>query len=162
MGCEQPLVGFPPVIGTTMTTLILGSFPSPASLAAGEYYAHRQNQFWKIMACVLDEPLMQMTYAAKCEALLRHQTGLWDIFKCCTREGALDSSIRNAELNDFTCLKTLAPQLSLICFNGKTSAKLARYFASLGYRTEILPSSSPAYTLSLPEKVTRWLCAGIG
>jgi len=41
------LRGLPPIIGAAATTLILGSFPSAASLAAQQYYGHRQNQFWR-------------------------------------------------------------------------------------------------------------------
>jgi double-stranded uracil-DNA glycosylase len=34
------LRGFPPVVGNDTHTLILGSFPGEASLAATQYYAH--------------------------------------------------------------------------------------------------------------------------
>ena len=39
------LTGLPPIIDAGVETLILGSFPSPVSLAVRQYYAHRQNQF---------------------------------------------------------------------------------------------------------------------
>ena len=41
--------GFPPVVGDGAHLLILGSMPGKASLAAREYYAHKQNAFWRIM-----------------------------------------------------------------------------------------------------------------
>ena len=50
------LTGLPPILDVEVETLILGSFPSPASLAACHYYAHPQNQFWRIMAALTGEP----------------------------------------------------------------------------------------------------------
>ncbi len=41
--------GFPPIAGPDARILILGSLPSQRSIAAGEYYAHPQNAFWRIM-----------------------------------------------------------------------------------------------------------------
>ena len=52
------LTGLPPIINAGVETLILGSFPSPASLAAGQYYAHRQNQFWRVLEVLLGQSLV--------------------------------------------------------------------------------------------------------
>ena len=54
------LTGLPPILDAGVETLILGSFPSPASLAAGQYYAHKQNQFWRVMDAILGEPLFDV------------------------------------------------------------------------------------------------------
>ena len=64
---EEPglLTGLPPILDAGIETLILGSFPSPASLAAQQYYAHRQNQFWRVLAALLDEALVEADYAEK-------------------------------------------------------------------------------------------------
>lgn len=137
-------------------TLILGSFPSPASLAAQHYYAHRQNQFWRVMSEVLGERLTEFDYAEKQRCLLRHRTGVWDVYRACQREGALDSAIEAAEPNDFGLLKMNAPQLRRVFFNGKTSGKFERWFAAEGYETRVLPSTSPAYTLAFALKVALW------
>lgn len=153
------LVGLPPILDAGIETLILGSFPSPASLAAQHYYAHRQNQFWRVMAEVLGEPLPEFDYAGKQRCLLRHGVGVWDVYRACRREGALDAAIEAAESNDFALLGEKAPRLRRICFNGQTSGRCARWFAGQGYETHILPSTSPAYTLAFARKVAAWRAA---
>ena len=44
------LRGLAPICDDRARILILGSFPSPASLAAGQYYANPRNAFWPIMS----------------------------------------------------------------------------------------------------------------
>ncbi len=153
------LLGLPPILDAGVETLILGSFPSPASLAAQHYYGHRQNQFWRLLGEILGEPLPQRDYAAKQAVLLRHRIGLWDVYRVCRRDGALDSAIRGAEANDFSLLGTRAPRLRRICFNGKTAGKYAHSLADMGYDTCVLPSSSPAYTLAFDGKLAIWRAA---
>ena len=150
------LIGLPPIIDENIETLILGSFPSPASLTAQQYYAHRQNQFWRVMAAVIGESLVDFSYAEKQRSLLHHRIGVWDVYRTCLREGALDSAIQLAESNDFSLLEISVPRLRRVCFNGKTSAKLERFFALRGYETFVLPSTSPAYTLAFERKLLRW------
>ena len=157
----EHLIGLPPIIDAEIETLILGSFPSPASLAAGQYYAHRQNQFWRLMGALLQEPLADLAYADKKRCLLRHHVGVWDVYRSCVREGALDSAIRLAEANDFSKLEFQAPRLRRVLFNGKTSARFEAMFRECGYDTRVFPSTSPAYTLAFEEKVDRWRTAGI-
>lgn len=156
------LTGLPPIIDAEIETLILGSFPSPASLAAGQYYAHRQNQFWRLMGELLQEPLADLGYSEKQRCLLRHRIGVWDVYRTCVREGALDSAIRLAEANDFSTLELQAPRLRRILFNGKTSARFEAMFRDRGYDTRVLPSTSPAYTLAFEKKSDRWRTAGMG
>jgi len=150
------LVGLPPILDAQTETLILGSFPSPASLAARQYYAHRQNQFWRLLGVLIGEPLADLDYAGKQHAVLSHRIGIWDVYRRCTRQGALDSAIQVADPNDFSRLETSAPCLRRVCFNGKTSGKFERWFRQQGYDTRILPSSSPAFTLSFERKVELW------
>jgi hypoxanthine-DNA glycosylase len=137
--------------------LILGSFPSQASLAAQQYYAHRQNQFWRVLAALLGQPLPAMDYAAKQAAVKAAGLAIWDVYGACSRAGSLDSAIRDAETNDFARLKTDAPRLRRICFNGKTAGRFMRQMDALGYETCILPSTSPANaSLNFEAKLALW------
>lgn len=153
------LQGLPPIIDEGARVLILGSFPSTASLAAGQYYAHRQNQFWRLLSALLAQPLTEMDYAARQAAVKVAGLAIWDVYRSCERNGSLDAAIRDGEGNDLRRLHRLAPRLELICFNGRTAARFEREARSLGYAVAVLPSTSPAYTLAFEEKLRRWQAA---
>ena len=151
------LTGLPPVLERDTRVLILGSFPGAKSLAAKQYYAHPRNQFWSLMSAVLEDDLAGLPYPARLSRLLEHRIGLWDVIAACERQGSLDTAIRNAETNDFEALKHRCPQLMRVCFNGKTSGKLAPEFSSAGFETLVLPSSSPANAqFSFEQKLVIW------
>ncbi|MDB5933658.1 MAG: hypothetical protein JWQ01_1002 [Massilia sp.] len=151
------LTGLAPVIAADTRILILGSFPGAASLAAQQYYAHPRNQLWPILSTLTGEDLAGLPYAERLSRLLAHGFGLWDVLGACEREGSLDSAIRNPAANDFARLRELCPELETVGFNGQTSGKFASEFAQAGYRTVVLPSTSPAHaSLSFDEKLTRW------
>lgn len=151
------LIGFAPIIDTDVELLILGSFPSTASLAAGRYYAHPRNQFWTILSHVLREPLTEMSYAERMARILAHRIGIWDVLGACNREGSLDAAIRRGQPNDFSRLQTLAPRLWNVVFNGVAAGKFAPLFARSGYDAHVLPSTSPAHAaLSLQQKLALW------
>lgn len=157
-GKRRPaLLGFPPVLDQRIDTLILGSFPSKASLAAGQYYAHPQNQFWRILGALLGEPLAEMRYEKRLPRLLAHRIGIWDVLGACDREGSLDSDIRNHVANDFARLRRLAPRLRGVIFNGGTAGGFAPEFRTAGYLTAVAPSTSPAHAArSLAQKRALW------
>lgn len=148
--------GFPPVVDAGIETLILGSFPSVASLGKAQYYGHPQNHFWRLVGAVIDAPLAEMRYEDRLRALLAHRIGLWDIIGTCAREGSLDSRIRSPRHNDFGKVTAIARKLRRVCFNGKTAGKLEPLFAGQGYETVVLPSSSPAYTMAFAAKLAHW------
>ncbi|MEX3635317.1 DNA-deoxyinosine glycosylase [Paraburkholderia sp. BR14320] len=152
------LRGFPPVVAADTHTLILGSFPGEASLAAAQYYAHPRNQFWRLLGAVLDEPaLHELPYDERLARVLAHRIGIWDVLDACHRQGSLDSAIRHAQPNDFESLREHAPLLDKVCFNGKTAGRFAPVIGAAGYRTLVLPSSSPANaTLSFEQKLSCW------
>lgn len=145
------------MIDRRVTRLILGSFPSAASLAAGQYYAHPRNQFWRLMGDLFGEPLREHPYPWRLRRLLAHRVGLWDVIDACDREGSLDSAIKNARANPFARLGQLAPRLHDVAFNGGTAGRLAPTFADAGYRTSLLPSSSPAHAgRTYEQKLALW------
>ncbi|QDX80488.1 DNA-deoxyinosine glycosylase [Denitratisoma sp. DHT3] len=150
------LHGLPPIIDAGARILILGSFPSVASLEAGHYYAHSRNQFWRVLAQVLERPLLSMDYEDVQAAVRQAGFAVWDVYGRCRRQGSLDTAIRDAQANDFRRLKALAPSLTRVCFNGTTAGKFAPQLAALGYETRLLPSTSPAYTLSFERKLALW------
>ena len=155
----ERLVGLPPVIAGHSRLLILGSFPGRASLQAQQYYGHPRNQFWRLLSALTGEDLAGLPYAQRLPRLLAHGFGLWDVLGACEREGSLDSNIRNAQANDFALLRQRCPALHTVAFNGQTSGKFAPLFAGAGFRTVVLPSSSPAHAmLSFDEKLAAWRC----
>ena len=150
-------IGLAPVIDTCTRILILGSFPGAASLAAAQYYAHPRNLLWPILSHLTGEDLAGMPYAERLPRLLDHGFGLWDVLGACEREGSLDSAIRAPAANDFARLRELCPNLDTVGFNGQTSGKFAPQFAEAGYRTVVLPSTSPAYaSMTLAQKLAVW------
>lgn len=151
------LTGLAPVTDPEVRVLVLGSFPGAASLAAAQYYAHPRNQFWRLISAVLKEDLAALPYAERLPRLLAHHVGLWDVLAGCEREGSLDSSIRKPAANDFERLRALCPKLETVGFNGQASGKFAPQFAAAGYRTVVLPSSSPAHmAMSFEQKLEVW------
>ena len=151
------LSGLAPVIDAQVRILVLGSFPGAASLAAGQYYAHPRNQLWRLLSAVLDDDLASLPYQERLPCLLAHRVGLWDVLGACERQGSLDSAIRNPAANDFKRLRVLCPLLETVGFNGQASGKFVGQFADAGYRTVVLPSSSPAHaSLSFEQKLLRW------
>ena len=165
MAAETPsaglrLTGLAPIIGAQARVLILGSFPSAASLAAQQYYAHPQNQFWRILGAVLEQALREMDYAARVAAVQTAGIAIWDIYASCERSGSLDAKIRHAVINDLARLRDAAPRLRRVCFNGRTAARLVRQVEALGFDARILPSTSPAHAgMSFAAKLDLWRIA---
>ena len=154
---SERLQGLPPVIGRQTRLLLLGSFPGAASLAAGQYYAHPRNQFWPLLAALLDEDLRALPYARRLQRLRARGLGLWDVIAECQREGSLDSDIREARYNDLASLRRRAPQLAAVAHNGGESARAMRVTAALGLPVYRLPSSSPANaSWSFERKLAAW------
>ncbi|MBI5108646.1 MAG: DNA-deoxyinosine glycosylase [Rhodocyclales bacterium] len=154
------MTGLAPVIDQRARVLILGSFPSTASLAARQYYAHPQNQFWRMLGAVIGQPLNALEYPARLEAVRAAGIAIWDIYATCERAGSLDSAIRGAQENDLAPLKESAPALRRICFNGRTAARRLREMEEIGYEAVVLPSTSPAHAgMRFEEKLARWRVA---
>ena len=148
--------GLPPVIAPNARVLILGSFPSEASLAAGQYYAHPRNHFWPILGAVLDESLADLAYADRLSRIRARGVAIWDTIIACERAGSLDTAIRNAEQGEIIRIRRVARELKAVCFNGNTAGRARPAWAAAGYATIVLPSTSPAYTRPVEEKLAAW------
>ena len=151
------LTGLGPLVRPDCRLLVLGSFPSVASLQAQQYYAHARNHFWPIVGDVLGLDLMTMPYDARIAAVQRRGLGIWDVYAQCHRAGSLDSAITEAIPNDLVALVAGLPQLRLIAHNGGESARAMRLTRSLGPEVRRLPSTSPANaSWSLARKRAAW------
>ena len=153
---SRRLRGLPPVIAPDARVLILGSFPSEASLAARQYYAHPRNHFWPILGAVLHEPLQDLPYADRLSCVKAHRVAIWDTIIACERDGSLDAAIRNAERGEIARVRRVARELKAVCFNGNTAGRARAAWAHAGYATLILPSTSPAYTRPFADKLAAW------
>lgn len=153
---------FDPVVDADTRLLILGSLPGEASLAAGQYYAHPRNAFWRLMGSLLDQPyLHERPYPARLSVLRAGGVGLWDTVAEAERIGSLDSAIRLPLYANLPGLITALPNLRAVAFNGGLAAKLGRrILADLPDLNRIalidLPSSSPAHAISLSAKAESW------
>lgn len=157
---------FAPIEGDFARVLILGSMPGVASLTAGQYYAHPQNSFWKIMQEILGIPAAT-DYEDRVEALKRSNIALWDVLESCIRPGSMDAAIDmdSVKANDIKALLQRHPAINVICFNGSTAEKVfkKRVLPSLGDFSVTyirLPSTSPAHaSMPLENKVMAWRTA---
>jgi hypoxanthine-DNA glycosylase len=153
------LASFPPVVARDTRTLILGSLPGAASLAASQYYGHPRNGFWRLLSDITGADLVAMAYQDRLQTLLAHRIGLWDVVAAARRKGSLDSNMRDIVHNDLVDLLEQLPDLETIAFNGGTAERIGRKsLAELAgrYRILALPSSSPAFTLPYAAKLERW------
>lgn len=150
---------FDPVTRADTRLLLLGSLPGAMSLARSRYYAHPQNQFWRLAGAVIERDLPALPYEARLETLLEAGIGLWDTVAAATRKGSLDQDIRLHEASDLGGLADRLPGLRAVGFNGGKSASIGRpqLAGRSGLALVDLPSSSPAFTQSFEKKLERWL-----
>ena len=155
--------GFPPISSPSARVLILGSLPGRLSLERGEYYAHPQNSFRKIVSA--RAPNLSADYAGRVRVLTKQGIALWDVLAAATRSGSLDADISDDAIpNSFRAFFHAHPDVRLIGFNGGTAAKLYERHVIptlAGAQASIprtpLPSTSPAHAgLPLAEKARRW------
>jgi hypoxanthine-DNA glycosylase len=73
------LRGLAPVVAAETRLLVLGSFPSAASLGEAQYYAHPRNQFWPILSELWRVDLRALSYADRLTEVRRRGLGIWDV-----------------------------------------------------------------------------------
>lgn len=153
------LKGLPPVVDDDARLLILGSFPSVQSLAAGQYYGNPRNAFWPITAALFgfDEAA---PYENRLAALQSRQVALWDVLHKCRRAGSADAKIEAKGLvaNTFDRLFASYPTISRVYFNGQRAATLFHRLVRVDQPLEflLLPSTSPARAMRPGEKLAAW------
>jgi len=151
------LSGLAPVLAPHTRLIVLGSFPSVASLAAQQYYAHPRNHFWPLLGALWGIDLRALPYTERLAVVRERGLGIWDVYARCRREGSLDSAIEAAELNDLAGLRERAPALQALAHNGGESARTMRITRSLGLPVHRLPSTSPANaSWSFERKLAAW------
>ena len=155
---DRLLRSFDPVIRRDARLLVCGSLPGARSLAAGRYYAHPQNQFWRLMGAVIEAPMEGFGYQERLAALGDAGIGLWDVVASGRRRGSLDAAIRLDEPHDLLGLVSAHPMLRAVAFNGATAFRIgAPLLAGAALDLLKLPSSSPAYTIGFERKREQWL-----
>lgn len=136
---KQVLKGLDPFISKDTKYLILGSFPSVKSLEYGFYYMHSQNRFYRILSEIFNDKYPE-TIIQKKEFLSRHNISLFDVIKSCTREGSLDSNIKDIEVNNLEMF--FYKNIKIAC-TGKTAFNLfKKYYPDI--EVHYLSSPSPA------------------
>jgi hypoxanthine-DNA glycosylase len=148
---------FPPVVAANTRLLVLGSLPGDRSLAEARYYAHPQNQFWRLMSPVVGRDLHELPYLDRLATLVARGVGLWDVVATARRAGSSDAAIRDIAGNDIATLAARLPDLQAIAFNGATAAKQGeRLLGTHRVHRVALPSSSPLHTIGLAAKQPAW------
>ncbi|MBN2768075.1 MAG: DNA-deoxyinosine glycosylase [Campylobacterales bacterium] len=144
---------FDPIVFKNTSVLILGSFPSIKSIENGFYYAHPQNQFWKILNQLTNYPINNRDQ--KIWLLKELKIGLWDMIQSCKRESSLDSSLEDELLNDIPAFLERYESIKKIAFTGrKSQALFETHFGYIDIKKVYLPSPSPAYVkMSIEEKI---------
>jgi hypoxanthine-DNA glycosylase len=155
------ICSFAPVARPDARVLVLGSMPGKRSLEQGEYYAHPQNAFWKIMATLTGAPAVA-PYPQRLESLQAAGIALWDVLASCERHGSLDADISAESVNDFSLFFCEHAGIARVFFNGAKAAQSFHKFV-LG-RQDLppliytrLPSTSPAHAgLDFAAKLAAW------
>ncbi len=154
----MPLTGLAPIARRDARVLVLGSFPGVRSLAERRYYAHPQNEFWRLLAALWPEHPQPTPYAERCRWLRDRGVALWDVYAACERAGSLDSAIAEAEPNDVIGLIGRLRRLERVACNGGLAYREARRLLR-GSEIEIigLPSTSPTNaTWTFERKIAAW------
>ncbi|WP_375381599.1 DNA-deoxyinosine glycosylase [uncultured Sphingomonas sp.] len=148
---------FPPVARADARLLVLGSLPGERSLADGRYYAHPQNQFWRLMSPVVGRDLPALGYDDRLATLVEARVALWDVIASARRAGSTDAAIREVEANDLAALVAKLPALRAVAFNGATAAAVGgSRLGATGLDLVPLPSSSPLHTIGVAAKLPAW------
>lgn len=153
------IYAFPPLIGENPRILILGTMPGAQSLKEGQYYAHPQNQFWRLMGEVFGGS-PALPYQERVGHIISKGIAVWDVLQSCERNGSLDSAIKNALPHDFPLFFNNHQTIKHVVFDSLTAEKIfykQNYNLPPYIQFHRVPSPSPAYAfLRYEEKLKRW------
>ena len=168
--CLPPLV--PEQLGIEPCALILGSAPSVESLSKQQYYAHKQNHFWPVVADIFqlngrvpaDSAFTGMDYAGRVQLLLQAGVVVWDICQTFVRNGSSDSALTCTVVNPVEDLIARYPSIEVVGLNGQCAYKLfLKNIVKSGklprdVRYVCLPSTSPLNAMknAVEEKARQW------
>ncbi len=132
--------------------------PGNISLLKKEYYANPRNHFWKIIYSIFNTTPIPDSFEEKINFLISNKIGIWDVLQNCERKGSLDIHIKNQKENDFEMLFKKYPEINTIIFNGKKSYSFFyKKFGQIdGINYHIMPSTSPANTITFEKKLQIW------
>jgi len=135
---------FEPVYNAQSKILILGTMASPKSREYGFFYGHPQNNFWRVLAEVMNARLPDSIDAKK-KFLLENKIAVWDVLHSCEISGADDGSIKNPVVNDFTEIFAKSKIKAVFTTGAKATGLYNKYCAGkTGFPAVYLPSTSPA------------------
>ncbi len=145
-----------PIVDSESHTLILGSFPSLKSFELSFYYAHPQNQFWRLLSAIYEAKAGSIE--EKTALLSNAKIALWDAAAYCERINSSDSNLKNIQPNDIEGLLSKYPDIKRIFFTGRAAQKIYKSsFSHLPIKNTLLPSPSPAYAaMSFEAKLEIW------
>ena len=154
----EAVCAFPPIVGREPHTLILGTMPGGKSLLHQQYYAHPQNQFWRLMGDLYGAG-RDLPYDRRLIRLKEQGIAVWDVLSSCKREGSMDADITEPVVNDFPAFFRQYPTIRRVIFDSLTAENLYRRHIvpppPLVYSR--VPSPSPAYArLRYEEKLALW------
>ena len=140
---EPLLQGLPSILPNgKIKALILGSFPSVASLKHQQYYAHPQNHFWRVLEHCGVIKSATADYATRVAQVRSASIAIWDLYQKVTRPGSGDDQIRNEIPNDIATLWQERGPFPIL-LNGRRQREWNRHFKHLNAETISLPSTSP-------------------
>lgn len=160
MSYDELIEAFPPILPAKPHTLILGTMPGGKSLQANQYYAHPQNQFWKIMGDIYGAA-PSLPYEQRVQILKDKGIAVWDVVRTCTRQGSMDADIKNEIPNDFETFYRNHPSIESVVFDSLTAEKIyiKRVLSTLTRELKYarVPSPSPANArLPYAAKLALW------
>lgn len=137
------LQGLPPILPAgPIRALVLGSFPSVASLETGQYYGNPQNRFWRVLAHCRVIADHAAPYAQRVAAVRRQGLAIWDLYARVRRQGSGDDRIRDVEPNAVGALLAERGPFPIL-LNGRRAREWRQHFGELQAKVAELPSTSP-------------------